>query len=167
MVDHVEFESASIVDNFISYWRSTGVQRLGFLYGRYERYDEVPLGVKAVVSAIYEPPQTSGTDGVELTNDANIKSTDTNTSNEVTNVNVDEMAKKLGLRKIGMIYTDLMDDGSGSGKVVRRRHADSFFLSSAECEFIASMQLQHPNISRHCPEGHFGSRFITVVVSGP
>ena len=53
------FENGNMVDRFLNYWRSSGHQRVGYLYGRYELYDGVPLGIRAVVSAIYEPPQVS------------------------------------------------------------------------------------------------------------
>jgi nuclear protein localization family protein 4 len=53
----VSFENPTIVDQFIDYWRRTGNQRSGYLLGRYERYDDVPLGIRAVVVAVYEPPQ--------------------------------------------------------------------------------------------------------------
>jgi nuclear protein localization protein 4 homolog len=55
--DNVMFENGQIVEDFLNYWRKSGHQRVGLLYGRYEAYDGVPLGLRAVVSAIYEPPQ--------------------------------------------------------------------------------------------------------------
>lgn len=51
------FENPQIVERFLDYWRVTGHQRIGFLYGTYEIHTDVPLGIRATVSAIYEPPQ--------------------------------------------------------------------------------------------------------------
>ena len=58
-VDNIAFENATLVERFLEYWRLTGVQRIGFLYGYYEVHKDVPLGIRATVVAIYEPPQVS------------------------------------------------------------------------------------------------------------
>ncbi|CAA9997563.1 unnamed protein product [Nesidiocoris tenuis] len=56
-VDNVMFENPQIVERFLEYWRISGHQRVGYLYGKYEVHADVPLGIRATVAAIYEPPQ--------------------------------------------------------------------------------------------------------------
>ena len=61
-----------------------------FLSCRYEEHTEVPLGIKARVVAIYEPPQESTRDTVKLVEDENEQ-------------RVDEVNAQLGLR-YGLLF---------------------------------------------------------------
>lgn len=153
MVDHLEVASPSIIEHFLEEWRTTGAQRFGFLYGRYQSHPTVPLGIKAEVYAIYEPFQKGDRDWVEPLAFEEPE--------EVRGV-----AEACGFERIGMIWTDLVDDGTGTGKVLAKRHPGSYFLSAQECTFAATMQRRHPFRTPLDRSGHFGSRFVTCVVSG-
>ncbi|XP_023328940.1 nuclear protein localization protein 4 homolog isoform X2 [Eurytemora carolleeae] len=150
-VDSIMFENPKIVDRFLQFWRESGAQRAGWLYGRYEVYPEVPLGIKAVVSAIYEPPQESSKDHIRILTDPRQEL-------------VDELARNLGLVKVGWIFTDLVP--GANGQVRNYRGADSHFLSAQEIISAAVLQNSNPNPCRETDDGVFGSKFVTVCVTG-
>lgn len=56
-IDYVQLENGDIINQFLNYWRQSGRQRMGFLIGHWEQHPDMPLAIRAVVSAIYEPPQ--------------------------------------------------------------------------------------------------------------
>ncbi|XP_063934715.1 nuclear protein localization protein 4 homolog [Zophobas morio] len=151
-VDYVEFESPQVLDMFLDYWRSSGGrQRFGFLIGQYEPFYDVPLGVKARVAAIYEPPQESDAFTLQLLDDPQ-------------ETVLHGLLSQLGLAVVGCIFTDL--ENAGGGLVRHKRHKDTFFLSSFECILAAEFQNKYRSPCKLAEEGYYGSKFVTVVVSG-
>ncbi|KAK9478744.1 NPL4 family-domain-containing protein [Lipomyces japonicus] len=167
MVDHVEFASSDVVDRFIDNWRRTGNQSIAYLYGRYESYANVPLGIKAVVHAVHEPPQITYVDGVQLLLPWQEESqVDADMASRGQQQQQQQQGRSTGWQKLGVIFTDLQDAGQNNGTVVCKRHADSYFLSSLEITFAAELQKRHGNPTRASTSGQFSSKFVTCVVSG-
>ena len=154
-VDNIVFENREIVDRFLNYWRACGHQRMAYLYGRYVKHDDVPLGIKAEVCAIYEPPQTSTVNSLQFFDKDNKEEA------------VNYVAKKLGLVKVGWILSDLVAADRNSGQVAKNfRNSDTHFLTAEECVTAATFQNNHPNPCRLASNGYYGSKFTTVIVSG-
>lgn len=156
-VDHVQFESGGMLNEFINGWRKSGAQRVGYLLGRYEHYDHVPLGITAVVTAIYEPPQNCDADGFELLDDPQEEA-------------LVRLLAGLGLRKIGMVYTDLTEDAETPGAVQYKRFLsdETTVFTAAEVLNSALLQNEYPNnvASKYCSAGTYGSKFVTCVITG-
>ncbi|XP_064545601.1 nuclear protein localization protein 4 homolog isoform X2 [Drosophila montana] len=152
-VDNVMFENTKIVERFLNYWRTTGHQRMGLLYGTYEQHADVPLGIRAKVAAIYEPPQESSRDSINICPDEGADE-------------VDAVAKALGLKKIGWIFTDLITEDASAGTVKQIRGIETHFLTAQECISAGELQNRHPNPCKYATNGTFGSKFVTICVTG-
>eukprot|EP01117_Protostelium_nocturnum_P005837 TRINITY_DN2106_c0_g1_i2.p1 TRINITY_DN2106_c0_g1~~TRINITY_DN2106_c0_g1_i2.p1 ORF type:complete len:613 (+),score=247.84 TRINITY_DN2106_c0_g1_i2:245-1840(+) len=145
-VDHVEFQSMEMVNHFIQFWRETANQRVGFLYGKFIPHDNIPLGIKAQVMAIYEPPQRSLKEESVLEEDPNEEK-------------IDQLAKSMGMEKIGFIWTDLILDSKTKKPLGR-----DLLLTSSEVVRAAKMQNKHPSVCKQSMNGTMGSKFVSVLV---
>ncbi|OQR70612.1 nuclear protein localization protein 4-like [Tropilaelaps mercedesae] len=153
-VDCIMFENRHIVDRFLDFWRRSSFQRVGILLGRYEPHSDVPLGVRAVVAAIYEPPQHCARDGIELIDDPHEET-------------VDELAAKLGLKRVGWIFSDLLPLDTKTGTVRHLRSVKfSYLLSAQECITAGALQNKYPNSCKLSTDRYFGSKFVTICVTG-
>nr|GAT43691.1 predicted protein [Mycena chlorophos] len=155
MVDHVEIASHEMVERFLRVWRETGAQRFGWLIGHYEPYDVVPMGIKAVVEAIYEPPQEGELDGLTLglpwEEEQRIRTLSASATTPLT--------------VVGYVFTDLTVSKDDPSKTICKRHPGSFYMSSLEVIFAATLQKTYPTPSRSSPTGQAGSRLVTLIIT--
>eukprot|EP01097_Dermamoeba_algensis_P007425 TRINITY_DN4684_c0_g1_i1.p1 TRINITY_DN4684_c0_g1~~TRINITY_DN4684_c0_g1_i1.p1 ORF type:complete len:619 (-),score=143.26 TRINITY_DN4684_c0_g1_i1:40-1896(-) len=151
-VDSVVFDSPDILDDFLNVWRQTGVQRCGFLIGKYVRDDNIPLGIRAQVSAIFTPPQKGTLKSVELLKDP------------ASEQKLDEFLKILNLRRVGFVWTSIEVDATG--KALVSRSADTFVLSGAEYLISSFYQNKYKSPLKKSKSGYFGSKFVSVLITG-
>ncbi|CAD7975139.1 unnamed protein product [Amoebophrya sp. A25] len=136
-VDYLEYMNEAEIQNFVGHWRSKDMmeQRGGYMYGYYRPDKHVELGVRAVMEAIYEPPQ-SEQDHVTFSN----------LPDDGTKI-ADQVAERLGLEKIGWIYTALPKDE---------------LLNSQEVLEIAKLQQKYRTSAHY--SGYECSTFVTCTV---
>ncbi|BEI83557.1 hypothetical protein CcaverHIS002_0401610 [Cutaneotrichosporon cavernicola] len=156
MVDHVEFSTPSLIESLLTGWRKTGTQRIGFLIGHYEAYEKVPMGVKAVVEAVWEPRQEGEVDGLTV---------EVPWEDEKTVSKIATLCEK-GMIVVGMIYTDLTADPNDITKTLYKRHAQSFTASGLEMITSAQYQIDHPLPTKASSSGYFSSRWVTCCLTG-
>lgn len=130
----------------------TGIQQYAFLYGNYVKDEKIPLGICALVSAIYTPSKWTPSQEEEVKQ-------------------VDEFAKKLGLLRIGWIWSQLGNEKSSGRDGTQVRFLWCFIsniqpLKVNEMYHIAKQQHLHPNIWKDSNTGKWGSKFVSVIVYG-
>lgn len=79
---------------------------------------------------------------------------------------MNRIASELGLTFVGWIFTDLIAEDMKLGTVRNLRNADTHFLSAQEVVMAGHFQNAHPNPCRLSPDGYFGSKSVTVIVTG-
>lgn len=120
-VDYAQIDNFAEVQNLIQFWLKSGCQRVGWLYGYYAEDPVYDKGVRAIVEAIYEPPQENDFNSSEFKQDP-FESL------------VEGVAGALGFERIGWVFTT---------------RATDVFLSSEEMIRASLIQqrlaVQHPS----------------------
>ena len=96
-VDYAQIMNGPEVGNLIRHWFNTGAQRVGYLYGYYAEDPTYPMGVRAIIEGIYEPPQKNDFNTSVLLHDDK-------------HMIVDKITKALGLQRIGYVFTTYNTD---------------------------------------------------------
>lgn len=122
-VDYVEILHFQEMARFVSLWTGSGmtIQRACMLIGHFEDDPNYPRGKKAVVEAIYEPPQINDGNVVSLLEDPK-------------EAQVDRILAALGLCRVGWCFTHPPRD---------------YFVSSGDVRKMARLQLKYRGPSAH------------------
>jgi len=138
-----------VVEPIIVSWRSTGLQRCGYLIGKYVPDPNIPLGITVQVAGIYEPPQLSSKTEAKLLKD--------NQSDKL-----DFLLSLLGLTRVGLIWTRLTVNESK--ELVGERDLSSP-LEANELVRMSNLQTRYPNQWTNSSTGTFGSKFVSVLLA--
>eukprot|EP01054_Gregarina_sp_Poly1_P009880 Gregarina_sp_Poly_1__9879@NODE_641_length_6995_cov_166_214059_g490_i0_p2_GENE_NODE_641_length_6995_cov_166_214059_g490_i0NODE_641_length_6995_cov_166_214059_g490_i0_p2_ORF_typecomplete_len481_score65_36NPL4/PF05021_15/4e54zfNPL4/PF05020_15/6_3e13UN_NPL4/PF11543_8/9_8e07ubiquitin/PF00240_23/0_0073Ubiquitin_2/PF14560_6/0_024EFhand_like/PF09279_11/1_7e03EFhand_like/PF09279_11/3_9e02EFhand_like/PF09279_11/2_3_NODE_641_length_6995_cov_166_214059_g490_i0281470 len=139
-IDHLEVMNVAELSGFVTHWRNDLdmlQQRAAYLIGYYreDRHYE-NMGMRAVVEAIYEPPQVSGGDAVRVLDDPFLPT-------------VEAVARALGLEIIGWTFTHL---------------PRSRLVTASEVVTMGKMQLARLHRNVHYT-GYPVSTFVTMTIS--
>jgi nuclear protein localization family protein 4 len=96
-VDYAQIMNSEEVGQLIQHWFKTSMQRVGYLFGYYAEDPTYEQGVRAIVEAIYEPPQQNDLNSSIILPDQ-------------LEINVNKIAEKLGMQRIGYIFTTYNND---------------------------------------------------------
>ena len=135
-LDYVQFMNLKDLSNFVRNWvehKHMAEQRVAFLYGYYAEDPHYKGGIRAIVEALYEPNQKGSYNNFEILSDPLL-------------THVEEIARCLGLERIGWMITETNNDT---------------FLSEREVKLAC--QLQEEFSVRHST-GYPISNFFTVVM---
>lgn len=120
-VDYVQFMNSAEISNFVNFWLNSFEERVGWLYGYYAEDPDYELGIRAIVEAIYEPPQSGTYNNVEIKDDP-------------FQAQVDIIAQGLGLQRVGWIYTSRDHDTFMSPASIQK-------AAQFQNQFLATHQL--------------------------
>eukprot|EP01126_Amoeba_proteus_P048347 TRINITY_DN5583_c0_g1_i6.p1 TRINITY_DN5583_c0_g1~~TRINITY_DN5583_c0_g1_i6.p1 ORF type:complete len:438 (-),score=95.72 TRINITY_DN5583_c0_g1_i6:95-1408(-) len=147
-VDVVQFENSKIFDSFVE-GVNAGNQQFGWLYGRYlpTSLSEVPLGIKALVSAIYSPTSWRNPQEGEMER-------------------TDMVASRFGLKRVGWIFTQLGVSHKDRHKY-KPPHTAQELWNVARIQNLFRSEWNNSTNSGGSAGGggFFGSKFVNIIVT--
>lgn len=114
-VDYAQFSNGAELQQLVQFWLKSQRQRAGLLLGYFAEDPVYEKGVRAVIEAVYEPPQTATAHSVALQEDPFAG-------------HVEKIVQALGFERLGWFFTT---------------HARDVFLAGEEMLAAAQLQERH------------------------